>query len=128
MKFPTLPVMKCDTDCGGCCGVVLCKEGEFQKVTEYAAEKGLTPIKQGLTCPWYQEGTCAVYPVRPGICRLFGHTEGLECKRGYNVNVSGQLLRNAQKAIGNATRCLHEVLGEGWDLYVKASLAFRKGI
>jgi Fe-S-cluster containining protein len=123
MKFPALPVMRCDVNCGACCGIVLCKEGEYQKVVEYAAANGIAPVKQGITCPWYQGGTCSVYPVRPGICRLFGHTEDLVCKHGYNVNVSGTLRRLADKAIGNASRCLHEVF-EDWWVIIEAGLQF----
>lgn len=123
-KFPNLPVMQCDLGCGECCGVVLCKEGEYQKIIEYAAANNITPAKQGVTCPWYQKGTCSVYPVRPGICRLFGHSERLDCKHGYNVNVSGTVERLARKAIGNVTRCLHEVLGSEWKLIIDAGLRF----
>lgn len=125
-KFPKLPVMQCDAGCGECCGIVLCKEGEYQKVIEYAESNNITPVQQGVTCPWYQQGTCSVYPVRPGICRLFGHTESLDCKRGYNVNVSGTVERTVRKAIGNVTRCLHEVLGSEWRTIIDAGLRFRR--
>lgn len=128
MKFPKLPVMQCDSGCGACCGVVMCKEGEYQKIIEYAEANQITPINQGATCPWYQQGTCSVYPVRPGLCRLFGHTERMTCKHGYNVNISSGLERVAKRAIGNATRCLHEVLGSRWMTIIEAGLHFsRKG-
>lgn len=41
-----------------------------------------------LTCGFYQKGRCAVYPVRPFLCRLFGHVESLVCIRGYNRNLT----------------------------------------
>lgn len=126
MKFPNLPVMQCDSGCGACCGVVLCKEGEYQKILAHANEHGISPMQQGVTCPWYQNGGCAVYPVRPGICRLFGHTEKLACKHGYNVNITSALERVAKRAIGNPTRCLHEVLGDQWMLVVDAGLRFKR--
>ncbi len=47
------------------------------------------------------------------------------CKHGYNVNVSGKLLRMANKAIGNATRCLHEVLGSQWKVIIEAGFRFK---
>lgn len=46
MKYPVLPVMQCDPNCGECCGPATCTEGEFQAVANFAAERGLTPIKQ----------------------------------------------------------------------------------
>lgn len=34
------------------------------------------------TCPALREGRCAVYEVRPVICRLYGATESLRCPYG----------------------------------------------
>ena len=54
----------------------------FKAITAYAACHNITPIRQGLTCPWHQNGCCAVYEVRPFICRRFGHTQNLLCRHG----------------------------------------------
>lgn len=84
-----LPVMQCDPNCGACCGPVLCSEAEYQTVAKHVREQGIVPKRQGPdVCPFYQEGTCAVYEARPFPCRLFGHVEGMNCCKGYNVNVS----------------------------------------
>jgi hypothetical protein len=85
-RFP-LPTMQCDSGCGDCCGPVLCRQDEFRAVLELAAAKGVDPVRQGETCPWYQGGGCTVYEARPEICRLFGHSPRLVCSRGYNVNI-----------------------------------------
>lgn len=114
-KYLALPVMRCDTNCGLCCGVVACTQGEYDAVDAYALQHGLSPITQGLTCPWYQAGQCAVHEVRPAVCRLFGHTERLECPKGYNVNVGGVLLRKYNARIKSATRVLHEAIA-GWSV------------
>ncbi len=114
-KYLTLPAMQCDTNCGLCCGVVACTQGEYEAVQNYASEHGLSPVAQGLTCPWYQSGQCAVHDARPAVCRLFGHTERLECPKGYNVNVSGVLLRKYNERIKAATRVLHEAIS-GWTI------------
>lgn len=83
-----IPKMRCDR-CGECCGPAACSPSEFAAVAEYAEDHGIEPVKQGITCPWYGEGVgCRVYPVRPFICRLFGHTPELRCKNGHNVSVS----------------------------------------
>ena len=41
-----------------------------------------------MTCRYYQKGKCAIYPVRPFLCRLFGHVPTMICARGYNRNIS----------------------------------------
>lgn len=105
--------MRCDVGCGECCGIVPANETEYRAVVDYAAAHGITPIAQGMKCPWYQRGRCAVHEVRPTICRLFGHTADMPCPRGYNVNVSAAdeeaLMRHA-RGDGRAVRLLHDVL------------------
>lgn len=90
MKLPVLPRMRCDTGCGDCCGPVPVDALELHRVREHARAKGITPKAQGIVCPFYQEGKCAVYEVRPTLCVLFGHLRGLKCSRGYNTNAFSQ--------------------------------------
>lgn len=111
-KYPQLPVMQCDAGCGECCGVVPCTQGEFEAVSNYAAANGIEPVRQGVTCPWYQQGVCKVHEVRPSLCRLFGHVPEMECSRGYNVNIQGTLLRKWKEKMIRSSRLLHEVLDE----------------
>jgi hypothetical protein len=119
----TLPVMECRENCGACCGPVLCKDFEFQRVTAFAAKNGLSPVAQGITCPWYQGGKCTVYPVRPFACRMFGHVPRMECKHGFNTNVSRQDERRLVEIYkddgGPLDRMLHEALGYGWGEEIK---------
>ena len=84
----SLPQMRCDPDCGECCGIVACSPHDYRKLATYAKTKGIKPVRQGSTCPWFQKGTCAVYPARPFACRMFGHCERMKCPRGYNVDVT----------------------------------------
>ena len=109
-KLKTFPPMKCDSGCGRCCGIVPVTETEFQRVARYAQEHALEPVDQGITCPWYQGDKCAVYDVRPLVCRMFGHVPQMECPKGYNVNIPE---RQAQRMIlsnGQANRTLHEIM------------------
>lgn len=126
-KYPPLPIMQCDTNCGACCGVVPCTEGEYTAVAAYAQERGIEPLRQGMTCPWYQGGSCAVHPVRPAVCRLFGHTEDMECPRGYNVNLPGPLLRRWAGRVAGASRYLHEIF-PGWSLEGLSNALRTRGI
>jgi hypothetical protein len=104
-----LPPMTCDR-CGDCCTLVLCGQYEYDAVLAYAAEHAITPRKQGIRCPFFQEKRCAVYPVRPMICRLFGHSPRLVCANGHNRNVSAGV---EKRFAGSAPheRSLHEAAG-----------------
>jgi hypothetical protein len=93
--------------CNGCDGCGLrCMDGytvtrtEYDAVQAYLATVPLAEVErvrsQQKTVPWpgaedtgatvtycryrdMENGNCSVYPARPTICRLFGHTEWLPC-------------------------------------------------
>lgn len=110
VSLPVIPPMRCDDGCGACCGPVICSEKDYAAVKREAARNGVKPIMQGVMCPYYQGGKCAVYNARPLVCRLFGHSDKLVCKHGYNVNVSERVERQMMVAY-KPTRWLHETLG-----------------
>ena len=118
-KRVELPVIQCKPNCGQCCGPVTCKESEFQAVERYAKEHGIVPLDQGTTCPFYQNGGCAVYPVRPFVCKMFGHCERLTCPHGINVNISIGLERKINESYGQPTRCLHELVPSFMERFEK---------
>lgn len=108
-----LPQLNCKPNCGGCCGIVACKQSEYEAVEQYAKDHNIIPKAQGGTCPFYQDGECKVYPVRPFICKLFGHSERLTCPHGINVNMASSLERKLNESYGTPTRCLHELIPGG---------------
>ena len=112
VKLKVLPPMKCDKGCGQCCGYAPATEQEFRKVMHVARAKKLVLKHQGQTCPFYQEGTCAVYDARPFGCRLFGHVPEMECPHGYNTNVPQVFVDKMLRDVGHPTRVLHEALIE----------------
>lgn len=104
--------MHCDTHCGECCGVVPATETEFRAIERFIAEHGITPsAPTDGTCPLYQNGGCAIYPVRPLLCRLYGHTADplMTCPRGYNVNIPERDAVRMLRANGTTTHLLHEL-------------------
>jgi len=109
--------MRCDEGCGDCCNVVIVTREEFDTVKHYAKQKGIKPVRQG-KCPWYQDGKCSVYPARPKICRLFGHSDvqGLVCSRGYNVNTSVEDEERWLRGNDRANILLHEIFSDGKEL------------
>ena len=113
-----LPTMRCDAGCSDCCGPVITSRPEYDRVIEYATANGISPVDNGITCPWFQQGRCAVHAARPTVCRLFGHSDRLVCSKGYNVNVSRNVemrINGNMMAEARATGAhyLHDVLGEG---------------
>jgi Fe-S-cluster containining protein len=116
-KLKVIPPMRCDTGCGECCGVVPATETEFRAVERFIAEHGIHPAAHtDGTCPFYQGGGCKIYPVRPLVCRLFGHSVDplMTCPRGYNVNVEERDVVRMLRANGKNTHVLHE-LAPNWD-------------
>jgi Fe-S-cluster containining protein len=121
--LPVIPPMKCDDNCGQCCGIVPASDSEYKAIVAYAKKHNIEPRRQGPTCPFYQNGKCSVHAVRPMICQVFGHSEKLVCPKGYNTNISenaiGVLLRS-RGALSKDPRILHEILvetGKATDIF-----------
>jgi Fe-S-cluster containining protein len=115
-KLKVIPPMRCDEGCGDCCGVVPATETEFRGVQRFIEEHAIVPAASlDGTCPFFQGGKCAVYAVRPLICRLFGHAADpmMTCSRGYNVNVDEREIVARIRANGPTTHVLHE-LAPNW--------------
>jgi Fe-S-cluster containining protein len=89
MIFKDIPEMICEKNCGLCCGIVAVTKEEYGFVQAYIAKHGITPQRQGSTCPFYQAGVCAVYPARPSTCILFGHVPEMQCPKGHSTLVIG---------------------------------------
>ncbi|MFA4971564.1 MAG: YkgJ family cysteine cluster protein [bacterium] len=122
-KLKVLPPMTCDPGCGDCCGIVPVTETEFQRVARYAREHAVEPLRQRITCPWFQQGSCAVYPARPLPCRLFGHTPGLACPRGHSAFVWEREIQRMMRANGKPVKLLHDVFpdfrnGMALDMFI----------
>jgi hypothetical protein len=107
-----LPPMRCDDNCGACCGPVPASHEEYAAVVALARQKGIKPQAHGLSCPFYQGGKCTVYEARPTMCRVFGHVPEMPCIHGYNINVDSAIVGDMIKksgARGNAVM-LHQAL------------------
>ena len=128
-KLKVLPAMQCDVGCGDCCGIVPVTVTEYNAIERYIKEKGIIPtVTTDGTCPLYQEGTCSVYPVRPLICKAFGHVEEMPCTRGYNTNVPKHQVDRMIAANGKASRLLHELIpGVTFDSMVSAATRLLEG-
>jgi Fe-S-cluster containining protein len=122
--------MRCDPGCGECCGPVMCNVTEIRQIMVYIAEHQITPIRQGITCPFCQQGLCAIYPVRPYICRIFGHSPRLVCKRGYNVNLPQRKLQKLDLRYARTAKpdCwLHSFVYSDEEMLVELKHYFEEG-
>jgi Fe-S-cluster containining protein len=116
-KLKVIPSMHCDAGCGECCGIVPATETEFRAVERFIADRDIEPAAHtDGTCPFYQNEGCAIYPVRPLLCRLYGHSVDpmMTCPRGYNVNIEERDVARMMRANGKHTHVLHE-LAPNWQ-------------
>lgn len=106
--------MQCDDGCGECCGPVPVTAREWGILKRYMDQHAIEPHwhKNQLTCPLYDGQRCMVHPARPLLCRVFGHSEHLECPRGYNRNISDARIAAAVRASGPACGLLPALLRE----------------
>ncbi len=78
--IPAIPA--CDR-CGECCqGRLVANEEEWLQIQEYAQNHQLSYQFYGnYTCGWHQTevGACAIYPVRPLFCRIYGAVRQHPC-------------------------------------------------
>jgi Fe-S-cluster containining protein len=111
-RLPVFPEMRCDEGCGACCGPVPVTLDEITRIKRYMIRNDVVPTKRDdpLTCPLFDGKGCTVHPVRPFICKAFGHVRGMRCPRGYNVNVPDALVDNAIRTNGKAIGLLHTFL------------------
>lgn len=65
-----------------CCTIVRARPSEAKAIRHYAREHGVAWQKNpGITCGFLQDGQCAIYPVRPWVCRAFGVVKQMPCSR-----------------------------------------------
>lgn len=80
-------------ECGGaCCGIIPFSRWEWSQIEDKRQAVGAS-------CPYLEDGRCAIYNKRPIICRLFGHPNArrtLKCNYRGGCRVVGKSLTAAQ--------------------------------
>lgn len=78
----------CDKCKGYCCGPVPVTKAEFSEIKNYIKRQPLMwrmQLKDQLrffgTCIFYDQDNnkCGIYPVRPAICKAYGHYRNMPC-------------------------------------------------
>jgi Fe-S-cluster containining protein len=88
--WDSVPSVGCTGACADYCTAIGMSEGELELVRERIpsfpdSEEGLRRLAEdpaGYKCPALVLGRCAVYDVRPTVCRIFGNAETLPCPHG----------------------------------------------
>jgi hypothetical protein len=105
-KQVTIPEHKKCIGCGQCCGPIFISDLEDKAIKEYVKKMDIF-TKQRLknqkkdiyTCQFRDKlkNNCAIYPVRPLICKLFGVTRGMQCPQGNTCEINGYKLITAEE-------------------------------
>ena len=109
-RIPVIP--DCDGRCWTSCGPIGMSDREQQRIRQ--AGYKITPYRQAMAmverfwCEALTEGRrCAVYELRPIICRLWGAVEGLPCvygcvpEGGWLSDAEGYRLIAESRRVGN---------------------------
>lgn len=95
MKIPAH--INCN-NCGDCCGPIMVTRDEKAKIKNFvdkmdkevkARLKEQLKTKDRLTCQFrdIEKKNCAIYPIRPIICRIFGVAKGMYCSNGNTASI-----------------------------------------
>ncbi len=76
-------------NCGQCCGLMYFPPTDKKRINHYLKtevseaeyERVMSQMRGPLTCKYRdkEKKKCLIYPVRPEICKMQGHYEGLSC-------------------------------------------------
>lgn len=84
--YAELPTIACQRKCESSCGPILMSRIEDERITKklgYEPVMTLDPTNpRSFRCPMLRDGLCAVYAIRPMLCRLWGIVETLPCPWG----------------------------------------------
>lgn len=80
--YKRLPKVQCRGLCQEACGPIACSETEAAIMARHSGRPLSFDARTG-RCNYLNDvGRCAVYPVRPLVCRVFGSSEKLPCLWG----------------------------------------------
>ena len=80
--YSLIPEFECRDNCYECCGCHTWTYIEWKLITDWLRERGMEErfAKSVFDyCPYLENGKCAIYEVRPFVCRIYGVSESLKC-------------------------------------------------
>lgn len=94
-------------NCGECCGPVPINESEYRCIKNYVDQHPevrdvVNAEHQQMECVFRDNSNkrCAIYPVRPMVCRLFGVIDEMKCPNGNSASVKGVGIDFNEEIIG----------------------------
>lgn len=87
------------SNCGECCGPVNLNELELSRIKKALSRMPKAKIERlknqkrdAMTCIFrdMEKDECSIYNVRPEICKMFGHYEGMKCPRNHEHATIGK--------------------------------------
>ena len=94
--YSEIPDFDCD-GCGDCCGPIKWFSSEDIAIKDFMKKNNIKYVRWGIEdyaknrfkCPYLtKDKKCKIYPVRPIICRLQGHTPKLPCGKNKPFDIS----------------------------------------
>jgi Fe-S-cluster containining protein len=101
--YKQIPEAKCRANCGQCCGILFPALSEIRNIKKWCfvhhVEYRDFTMEPDADCPYLTtEKKCAIYPVRPFLCRILGATTdkrmtcpGCNCPKPLNPIEAGHL-------------------------------------
>jgi Fe-S-cluster containining protein len=116
-------------NCGSCCGPVPVTATEEAVIRDYVKtldERTILVLKAGrydIKCQFRDEEKkrCAIYPVRPLICRIFGLTAGAVGQQKCNFGNSADIPFHNYIDLAEPRRIMPDIIGwPDWDREITA--------
>lgn len=81
--YRELPTVACEGKCHTSCGPIAMSEAEVSRIVNRIGE---IPYPSCIDCQFLTAANrCAIYSLRPMICRLWGVSEAMPCEHGCEV-------------------------------------------
>ncbi len=85
--YQQIPKSTCPPGCGECCGILWPSLTEIRNIKEWCRSHNKEykefHMQVGSDCPYLGEAKeCAIYPVRPFLCRIMGASRAIPCPLG----------------------------------------------
>jgi len=104
-NIPNLPKHNTCKNCGWCCCIVPITASEdldirqyVKKIDYFAGQCLVNQPRDQDECQFHDRNKrrCAIYLVRPKICRMFGSVLGMNCPHGNSANLNSKQLLTKQ--------------------------------
>lgn len=84
--YSEIPRIGCKKKCRECCSLIVMSRSEHNRIVQATGKPFPKANMKRLECGWLTpDGLCAHHDLRPGICRLWGVVETMQCPFGCKI-------------------------------------------